>query len=54
MLLRRLPLLRLSLSDILDLFLYCGEQIELREVKLRRRRNGGLPARRFILFLIYL
>ncbi len=65
MLLRRLPFLCLSLGDILDLFLYRGEQVELkrgrfcrrrfrRGGRFRRRRSGGLSARRFILFLIYL
>ena len=31
-----------------------GEQTEQREVRPRRRRSGGLFARRFTLFLIYL
>ncbi len=49
-----LPFLCLRLGDVLNLFLYRGEQMEQREVRLRRRRNGRLFARRFILLLIYL
>lgn len=55
MLLNGLLFLRLSLGDILNLFLHRGEQAEQREVRFRRRRSGGLFARRlFITLWIYL
>ncbi len=48
--------LRLCLGDILNLFLYRGEQGEQRKVRrprgerfLRRRRSGGLSARRLFI-----
>ena len=56
--------LRLGLDNILNLFLYRREQGEQREVRhrrgrrfrrfFRRRRNGGLPARRLLPLRIYL
>ena len=67
LLLRYLLFLCLNLGDILKLFLYSGKQLELRGGKycscwgglcrrrFRRRRNGGLSARRLFLVLwIYL
>ena len=44
----------LDLGNRLYLLLHRGEQTEQREVRPRRRRSGGLFARRFTLFLIYL
>ncbi len=54
-LLNGLLFLRLGLGNILNLFLHRGEQAEQREVRLRRRRSGGLFARRWFFALwIYL
>nr|WP_251316512.1 hypothetical protein [Flintibacter muris] len=61
LLLGRLAILRLGLGDILNLFFHRGEQGEQGEVRrprdrrfLRRRRSGGLFARRRFTLWIYL
>ena len=62
LLLNCLPFFSLGLGNALHLLLHWGKQMELREVGafrlrfhiIRRRRNGGLSARRLCLILIYL
>ena len=44
----------LGLGNALDLFLHRGKQAERGDIRLLRRRNGGLSARRLSVLLIYL